>query len=417
MRKIPLVVAILSLAWGLGRAQAPVADPAPGSAAAPQRGWLGLRLQDLSADLAPKFGLSNGAQGALVADVAAQGPAQAAGLEPGDVIQAFGGQAVDSAAGLKALVGPSAGQDTVLRVWRAGKSVELTVKVGAKGGPGAAPAVEAKPQPPDLGLKLRVISPSEAAQAGLQAGLVVLRVAHGSPAEAGGLKPGDIVLELEHGKLADLDDWTRLSQALKPGTAALLRFRRGDRSAYQALALPAAPVPAVDAVGTAFTPIDVEYGTYWDENSGPYTAVSGYSHDGKPLTRLSQFKAVIEPLDDRQATQMLERASTMQVGGVTMVVVGAAACVGGLGNLLYQVAGETSSTDSTDGPNLLPFAVLFGGGTLLWVGGAVIALVGDGNVRPKAVERYNTVVEGMKNLSLMQLPDSKRMGLAYTQRF
>jgi membrane-associated protease RseP (regulator of RpoE activity) len=414
MRIMLLVLAAIFA--GLGHGWAEDAGAAKATATGPLRGWLGLRLQDLAPDLAPKFGLPVDAGGALVADVTAQGPGQAAGLHPGDVIQAFGGRTVDSAAGLKALVVSSAGQDTVLKIWRNAAPLELKVKVGTKGGAIPAVGAVAIPAQPDLGLKVRAMRPAEAAKAQLDAGLVVERVAHGSPAEADGLLPGDILLELEHTRLAEPASLTQAAQGLKAGDTVLLRLRRGDRTLYQTLALPSAPVPALDAHGVAFTPIDVEYGTYWDEDTGPYTAVTGYSHDGQPLTRLQQFEDVIDPLHDPQATQLLNRSAAMQTGGVVMVGVGAAACVGGLGNLLYQVISESDSS-SWDGPNLVPFAVLFGGGTVLWVGGAVIALVGVGNVRPKAVGRYNQVVEGMKNLSLIQMPDTRRMGLAYSRPF
>jgi membrane-associated protease RseP (regulator of RpoE activity) len=407
MRLVFLALAVLSMEVGHAQAQDPNAPPAP-------RGWLGLRLQDLAPDLALKFGLSGDAKGTLVADVNPQGPGQAAGVQAGDVIQAMDGQAVDNAAGLKALVAPAAGEEAVLRLWRGGKSVKLTVKVGSKGG---LTPPEAAPVPPSLGLKLRALTAAEAAKAHLGGGLVVQRVAHGSPAESGGLRPGDVVLELEHSKVADLVGWDQAAQGLTPGSAVLLRIRRSDHALYQTLALPAPPVPALNGQGTAFTPIEVEYGTYWDENTGPYTAISGYSHDGKPLTDLNQFRQVIEPLDDPQATHLLERASNLQTGGMVMIGVGVVSCMGGLANLFYQVSTENGSSSAEDGPNLLPFAVFFGGGTLLWVGGMVTALVGGNNERPKAVERYNQVVEGMKNLSLMEMPDSKRMGLAYTQRF
>ena len=59
------------------------------------RGWLGVRIQEVTDDIAESLGLPNN-QGALVASVTEKGPAQAAGLEPGDVILELNGQKVSS---------------------------------------------------------------------------------------------------------------------------------------------------------------------------------------------------------------------------------------------------------------------------------------------------------------------------------
>ncbi|HUK63069.1 MAG TPA: trypsin-like peptidase domain-containing protein [Dongiaceae bacterium] len=56
------------------------------------RGWLGVEIQNLSADLASSFGYS-GTEGAVVADVTAGGPADQAGIKRGDIIVRFDGQA------------------------------------------------------------------------------------------------------------------------------------------------------------------------------------------------------------------------------------------------------------------------------------------------------------------------------------
>lgn len=59
-----------------------------------RRGWLGVRIQQVSPDIADSLGLDT-ARGALVADVTPDGPAQAAGIQPGDIITGFNGQPVD----------------------------------------------------------------------------------------------------------------------------------------------------------------------------------------------------------------------------------------------------------------------------------------------------------------------------------
>ncbi len=71
------------------------------------RGWLGISIQDVDGPLAKHFGLAAGTQGALVGDVMEGGPAKAAGLKSGDVIQAFDGKPVDSVRELQRMVADS----------------------------------------------------------------------------------------------------------------------------------------------------------------------------------------------------------------------------------------------------------------------------------------------------------------------
>jgi serine protease Do len=85
------------------------------------RGWLGVRIQDVTPELARAFGLDKAA-GALVADVTADGPGARAGIERGDIIVEYNGIHIDSAHQLPALVAATA----------IGKTVPITVLRGEK---------------------------------------------------------------------------------------------------------------------------------------------------------------------------------------------------------------------------------------------------------------------------------------------
>ncbi|RZI44507.1 Do family serine endopeptidase [Herbaspirillum sp. HC18] len=91
------------------------------------RGRIGVQLQDLTQDIASSLGLKE-TQGALVAAVQRSGPADKAGIKPGDVVVAFNGQPVQTTADLARLVGGTKPGTTVsAQVMRAGKAMEVKI--------------------------------------------------------------------------------------------------------------------------------------------------------------------------------------------------------------------------------------------------------------------------------------------------
>jgi serine protease Do len=94
------------------------------------RGWLGVRIQQVTPDLAGKFGLAE-AKGALVSEVIEGGPAAKAGILRGDVIVSFDGKEVKAMADLPYIVGTTpVGKRAKVEILRQGKSKTLDVKVG-----------------------------------------------------------------------------------------------------------------------------------------------------------------------------------------------------------------------------------------------------------------------------------------------
>ncbi len=95
-----------------------------------RRGWLGVRIQEVTDDIAESLGLTK-AEGALVASVTSKGPAQVAGLEAGDVILELNGQKVTNMHTLPRLVAEAPIEtEAALVFWRNGKALETKVKVG-----------------------------------------------------------------------------------------------------------------------------------------------------------------------------------------------------------------------------------------------------------------------------------------------
>src|SRR5262249_27541923 len=93
------------------------------------RGWLGVRIQAVTDEIAESLGLDK-AHGAFVASVSDKGPAQAAGIQPGDVIVKFDGKEVSDMRRLPRLVAETpVGRTVALTVWRKRAQTRVDVKI------------------------------------------------------------------------------------------------------------------------------------------------------------------------------------------------------------------------------------------------------------------------------------------------
>ena len=96
------------------------------------RGWLGIEVQPLTPELAESFGLQ-GRAGILVAGIYRGGPAQKAGLQPGDLILRIDGEpAVDGRRSMNQVARTQPGEQVVVEVLRAGELLELTTEIGLR---------------------------------------------------------------------------------------------------------------------------------------------------------------------------------------------------------------------------------------------------------------------------------------------
>jgi serine protease Do len=207
-----------------------------------ERGYLGVNIQSLDEDLAKSLGLDK-AQGALVAQVVEGGPAAKAGVQAGDVITHFNGQAVRNATALSRAVAAEAPKQTArLTIWRDGRSRELTVELGeapnesvaaASGGPGAQNGASA------AGLTLQALTPQDRTRLDLPSdleGVLVTRVAPNSPAAEKGIRSGDVITRINRRPVTSVADAVAaLNAARDENGTALLLVRRGDSQQFVAL--------------------------------------------------------------------------------------------------------------------------------------------------------------------------------------
>ena len=172
----------------------------------PRRGWLGVRIQTVTDEIAEGLSMSE-AKGALVAGVTDNGPAKNAGIEPGDVILIFDGKAVVEMRKLPRLVAETRiGKDVAVEVWRKGKLVKLQVVLGelpeddqrvASISPTAPKASTESLQA--LGLTLSALSDELRETHSLAetvSGVLITGVAEGSPAAEKGIRAGDVIVEV-----------------------------------------------------------------------------------------------------------------------------------------------------------------------------------------------------------------------------
>jgi serine protease Do len=204
-----------------------------------ERGYVGVRLQELTAGIAQALGRSD-TKGALVASVEPGSPAEKAGIKTGDVITSIGNQTVQEPRDVSravALMKP--GSRMPIAVSRNGKTQEITVAIEQR--------EEERPfrtgalEYPDaggkrLGLSLSAIPEAARRRIGGSTGLLVESVEPGSPADENGIRPGDVILAVNNREVAHPSDvaeeWTKARRDNRP---ILLRLSRDGQSRFVAI--------------------------------------------------------------------------------------------------------------------------------------------------------------------------------------
>ena len=199
-----------------------------------RRGWLGVRIQRITEDLAESLGLSK-PKGALVSEIIPGGPADEAGMKQGDVILSFDGKEVAEMRDLPRIVAETPIDKAVqVKVQRRGKVVKLKVKVGrleesnqlAETQPANPKKQTKQPGLKLLGLTLETLDAKTRARAGLdddKEGVLIAQVDADSSASESGVKSGDIIVEVDQTSVAKPQDVEDLvNKAKKAGKKSIL---------------------------------------------------------------------------------------------------------------------------------------------------------------------------------------------------
>ena len=214
-----------------------------------RRGWLGVRIQDVTDDVAEAMGLE-AAKGALVTDVP-EGPAKDAGMLAGDVILNFNGQEVaDTRDLVRRVADAPVGEAVRVVILREGKTESLTVTLGrreeAEGQDATAEATPDAPEAPAeaevLGLTVTPVSDENREALGLApgaGGVAVTKVDVASEAYGKGLREGDVIAEAGQQKVVQVSDLQdRIDEAREAGRKSiLLLVRRAGDPRFVALAI------------------------------------------------------------------------------------------------------------------------------------------------------------------------------------
>ena len=208
------------------------------------RGWLGVHIQPVTEDIAASLGLE-GAEGAIIARVQPESPAEVAGLETGDVIVAVDQVPVEDTRALTQMIAAiDAGTSTTLTVWRDGQPMEITAAIANTAPPAEASAettgADEAGKLDTFGLRLQNVDreAGDGTEAdGGSGAVVVAQVAPGSAAHRKGLRPGDVIVTVGNepvGSVADVNE--RIEAAQGDGReAVLLLMSRDGRERFVAL--------------------------------------------------------------------------------------------------------------------------------------------------------------------------------------
>lgn len=211
-----------------------------------KRGWLGVRIQEVTPEIAESLGL-DGAKGALVSGVTPNGPAEAAGIKSGDVILAFNGNDLDQMNKLPRMVAESeVGKAADVTVWRKGDKKNFSVVLGQlekaeEDGTieTAGKSVDEKPVTSAIdidALDMKVLSLNDKLRkqydiAKTVKGVLIAEVKKGGVAAEKGLIPGDVIVEIDQQEVSDPKDIikkTEEARKSKRNTLLLFIARKGD---------------------------------------------------------------------------------------------------------------------------------------------------------------------------------------------
>ena len=201
-----------------------------------RRGWLGVRIQDVTEDVAEALGIEK-TDGALVTDVP-DGPAKTGGIKSGDVIIEFDGKTIKDTRELVRIVGDSpVGKQVSVKVLRDGKKVSLSVKLGRLEDNIASsqPSRQRTKKVEFAGMTLSNLGREVAEQFGIDQnikGVVIVDVKAGSVGEEKGLKKGDVIIQINRIKISSTDELYKLNEEAKKANKTsilMLILRNGMR--------------------------------------------------------------------------------------------------------------------------------------------------------------------------------------------
>jgi len=203
------------------------------------RGWLGVIIQDMDAELAKSFRLKSDVKGVIVADVSKDSPAEKAGFKEGDIVLEMNGASVTDVAELRNKVSMTPpGHELSFLLYRDGKRIPVTVKVGE-----LSKELMAKADSPALfkkvGITIQDVTKEIADQLGYKnaKGVVVTDIEPDSPASGTGIRPGDLIEEINQKPVRNIAEAADAIALSKESKSVLFKIRQGNMRRFIAFSI------------------------------------------------------------------------------------------------------------------------------------------------------------------------------------
>ena len=204
------------------------------------RGWLGVLIQDVTLELAESFGMSK-PQGALIARVMPDSPAEKAKMQVGDIVVSFNGKEVERSSSLPPVVGSTpVGKKVPVKVIRGGRSQTLWVKLGELPEQGETIArAETSKTTSDNRLNVSVadLTDDQRKELEIDDGILVETVGDGAAGDAG-IREGDIILRIDSKPVKNIDEFEKLIEKLPNGKSIAILVQRRGGPIFLALKVP-----------------------------------------------------------------------------------------------------------------------------------------------------------------------------------
>ena len=196
-----------------------------------KRGWLGVRIQTVTKEIADSLGL-NETIGALVTDVNKNSPADKAGLQQGDIITEFNGQKVKTMRDLPRLVGEAeVGKPAKLKIWRKKRFITKTVVLGrledtAEFKQQKTPIKPEEQTLSSLGIDIRNINDNDAKNRSKlrnKSGVIIKKIDPNGPMSLLAVRPGDAIVALQNTSIKNVRDFEKkLKKQINSGRKSIL---------------------------------------------------------------------------------------------------------------------------------------------------------------------------------------------------
>ncbi len=192
------------------------------------RGWLGVGIQPLNAELGEYYGIKDG-KGVLVTEVFPGDPADIAGIKPKDIITAVNGKKIETPRDLTGIIaGLKVDETAKISVFRGGENHTFDVKIAKRPDTELVAKKEGQETRNEIGIHVADISPEISRRFNItdDKGVVVVDIVPGSKGEKAGILLGDLIKEINHQEVSSVKSYLSVLSKIKNGEPMQLFIRR-----------------------------------------------------------------------------------------------------------------------------------------------------------------------------------------------